>query len=171
MIRKSFSTRLTWFISALLLLTIVTIIVKEFVIDNNSIYVGKPVESIAFNPDGKEIATISSNGPQIWSSTDHSLLKSLGDQWGAPIVAWSPDGQLLATQGPAFTSDDHTVRLWDTSSRTAKYILQGHTIPSPKLRWHERGFCRTVGYLANTRNGGTTKAYAGHYSTLALPAS
>lgn len=103
MIRKSFSTRLTWFISALLLLTIVTIIVKEFVIDNNSIYVGKPVESIAFNPDGKEIATISSNGPQIWSSTDHSLLKSLGDQWGAPIVAWSPDGQLLATQGPAFT--------------------------------------------------------------------
>ena len=44
-------------------------------------------------------------------------------------------------------------------------------IPSPKLRWHERGFCRTVGYLANTRNGGTTKAYAGHYSTLALPAS
>src|SRR6266496_3919963 len=44
-------------------------------------------------------------------------------------------------------------------------------IPSPKLRWHEQGFCRTVGYLANTRNGGTTKAYAGHYSTLALPAS
>src|SRR6266498_2825938 len=51
-------------------------------------------------------------------------------------------------------------------------ILQSSSaIPSPKLRWHERGFCRTVGYLANTRNGGTTKAYAGHYSTLALPAS
>jgi len=31
-------------------------------------------------------------------------------------------------------------------------------------------FC-TVVNLANTRNGRTTKAYAGHYSTLALPAS
>jgi predicted ATPase len=43
------------------------------------------------------------------------------------------------------------------------------SIPSPKLRWHERGFCRTVGCLANNRNGGTTKAYAQHYSILVLP--
>ncbi len=134
MIRKSFSTRLTWFISALLLLTIVTIIVKEFVIDNNSIYVGKPVESIAFNPDGKEIATISSNGPQIWSSTDHSLLKSLGDQWGAPIVAWSPDGQLLATQGPAFT-----IRVWRVSTGQQIYALSGHSGSINSIAWSVDG--------------------------------
>src|SRR3954452_5928742 len=37
------------------------------------------------------------------------------------------------------------------------------------MRWHEEGFCRTVGCLANNHSGGTTTASAGQHNPLALP--
>ena len=42
--------------------------------------------------------------------------------WG---IAWSPDGEVLAT-----SSDDGTVQLWDKTNRTVR-VLQGH----PEAGW------------------------------------
>jgi WD40 repeat protein len=50
-----------------------------------------------------------------------SLQAHTADAWGC---AFSPDGTLLAT-----TSDDRTVRLWDTTTGTAVHVLTGHTAP------------------------------------------
>jgi WD40 repeat protein len=121
-------------------LTVVTMLVREFLIAANVISIGKPVESIAFNPDGTEIATVSSNGLQIWSVTDHRLVTSFGDQWGSPLVAWSRDGQLLATQGPAFT-----IRIWRVATGQQIVVLSGHSDSINSIVWSADGMMLVSG--------------------------
>ena len=45
-----------------------------------------------------------------------------GHQGGVHSVAWSPDGQHVATG-----SRDHTARIWDAETRELAYTLEGHT--------------------------------------------
>jgi WD40 repeat protein len=68
------------------------------------------VSGIAFSPDSKRIAGISSaGGLKIWSTTTYRELCSL--QSGHLFsLAFSPDGLRLAAGG-----DDGTIRIWETS--------------------------------------------------------
>jgi WD40 repeat protein len=82
------------------------------------------VTSVAFSPDGQQLATSDTNGNiQIWSVTDGKQLALCTGHnswvWG---VAYSPTEPLLASCG-----QDHQVRLWHPHTGQCRQRLEGHT--------------------------------------------
>ncbi len=110
------------------------------------------VLSVAFNPDGKTIASGQIyNGISIWDTNTGKILHTLpaqGDEvyeeweWEAVrIVAFSPDGKTIASDGKY-----RVIHLWDTD--TGKHI-------------------RTVGGgLIEAINSGTLDSFRGHRGTI-----
>jgi hypothetical protein len=72
-----------------------------------------PVESVAWNRDGRFVATGSHDGTvKIWDAASGRVINTLAGHDNLVFsVAWSPDGTRLASG-----SDDRTVKVWDPSS-------------------------------------------------------
>jgi WD40 repeat protein/uncharacterized caspase-like protein len=81
-----------------------------------------PINSVAFSPDGKVIASCSYHAIKLWDAATGTQLRSLeghaGEVWS---VAFSPDGKVIASG-----SDDHTIKLWDASNGAQLRSLEGH---------------------------------------------
>jgi WD40 repeat protein len=74
------------------------------------------VYSLAFDPAGGTLASLSSGGPvKLWEVTSGRLLRSLGRHtnrcYGISSVVFNPAGRTLASE-----SGDGTVKLWDADS-------------------------------------------------------
>ncbi|OQD94832.1 hypothetical protein PENSOL_c023G07534 [Penicillium solitum] len=82
------------------------------------------VESVAFSPDGRLLASSSRDHTvRLWDTATGALQQTLeGHTDSVWSVAFSPDGRLLASG-----SDDKTVRLWDTATGALEQTLEGHT--------------------------------------------
>ncbi|WP_406472574.1 helix-turn-helix domain-containing protein [Streptomyces platensis] len=82
------------------------------------------VESAAFAPDGRTLATASfDHSVKLWDTRSHHLLATLtGHTDAVNTVAYSPDGDTLAT-----ASNDRSIKLWDTRSHRLLATLTGHT--------------------------------------------
>lgn len=86
----------------------------------------KNVESIAFSPDGK---TLASGGRDktvcLWNVATGKHKQTLkGHRKSIDSIVFSTDGQMLAT-----ASRDKTVRVWDAIIGKHKKTLKGHTAP------------------------------------------
>ena len=82
------------------------------------------VMSVAYSPDGKNIATANYEGSaQIWDATTGELLLTLFSGHANVIssIVYSPDGKRVAT-----ASSDKTVKIWDAVNGSEILSLTGH---------------------------------------------
>src|SRR5262249_42434179 len=90
----------------------------------------KPVQSLAFAPDGKSLAVVSgdfrdqfsSGEVVIWSTTNWAEIVRVGEQQGPYFsVAFSPDGSQLAVAG-GMTKQPAVVRIYDLKSQKERPV-------------------------------------------------
>ena len=82
------------------------------------------VNSVAFSPDGKHLATASDDQTaKVWDAeSGKELLTLRGHSDVVNSVVFSPDGKRLAT-----ASDDQTAKVWDAESGKELLTLRGHS--------------------------------------------
>ncbi|MFF4617062.1 WD40 repeat domain-containing protein [Nonomuraea jabiensis] len=116
-----------------------------------------PVEWVSYRPDGRMIATASSDATaRLWNVSDIARPKAVSELKGhtASLVraVFSPDGRVLAT-----ASVDRTARLWDVSDPArprALATLKGHTKKVSSVAFSPKG-----GVLATVSYDGTTRLW------------
>src|SRR5207249_4526695 len=82
------------------------------------------VESVAFSPDGKRLASGSYDQTvKVWdAATGQETLTHKGHTGWVSSVAFSPDGKRLAS-----ASVDGTVKVWEAARGRGTLTLKGHT--------------------------------------------
>ena len=118
----------------------------------------------AWSPDGKRIATASSDKTvQVWDAANggHPYIYT-GHSDSTYAVAWSPNGRRIAS-----TSYDTTVQVWDAEGGHP-FTYSGHTLWVWTVRWSpdgkriaSAGGDRTV-QVWDATNGNRLTTYTGH---------
>jgi WD40 repeat protein len=109
------------------------------------------IESIAFSPDGRALATATASHVRLWDPARHALVASIGQQYLTPNgVSYSPDGRLLAV--PTFNA----LTLWDASPPYRKI----GSLPGLKLGFGTAAFSPDGRMIATPDMGGTVHLFA-----------
>jgi len=97
---------------------------------------GGPVRSVAWSPDGRQVATGShDHTARIWDATTGEVVRTLDGHGNWVLsVAWSPDGRRVATG-----SRDKTARIWDATTGEVIRALEGHGDWVRSVAWSPDG--------------------------------
>ena len=131
------------------------------------------IKAIAYNPDGKTIASGSSdNSIRLWNAQSGETISTLkGHSDWVSSIAYSPDGKTIASG-----SDDGTIHLWNAQSGETINTLKGHSRAILTIAYNPDGktiaSCSTDGtiQLWNAQSGetvNTLKGYSGFVETIA----
>jgi len=105
------------------------------------------VQSVAFAPDGKTLASGSSDGTvKLWNVSSGSLVRTLkgdGPLDGVFSVAFSPDGKILASGGSV-------LRLWNAATGKRMATLIGHSSNVQSVAFSPDGKMLVSGSWDNT---------------------
>ena len=120
------------------------------------------VEAVAFSPDGRLLASASSDRTiRIWSVEDGREIRVLNKEEYSDDVEFSPDGRWLAGSFVA----SHVIKLWDVAAGREVQKLTSHVLgvsgvrfdsESRKVIMHSHGLAGSVGIL-DTKSGSVTK--------------
>ncbi|MBN1371303.1 MAG: WD40 repeat domain-containing protein [Anaerolineaceae bacterium] len=91
------------------------------------------VNSVAYSPDGSQIASADDDGIiLIWDSSNGALLGQFDGHIESMSInlAWSPDGKTIASGG-----SDEVIRVWDVQTGETLGTLEGHTSGIIDLAW------------------------------------
>ena len=123
------------------------------------------VNAVAWSPDGKHIASASSDDTaQVWSSANgKTVFTYQGHADEVWAVAWSPDGKRIAS-----ASFDRTVQVWNATDGGQPLIYRGHDAEVHSVAWSpdgrhiaSAGLDQTV-QVWNAATGGQVFTYHGH---------
>lgn len=88
----------------------------------------------------------------VAAQTDLPQIPSMvlsGHSSGVNLLAWSPDGSVLATSAGGFRSEDSSVRLWQPDGQALTPLLD-HTQPVTALAWSPDGKTLATGSMDQT---------------------
>ena len=109
---------------------------KELMSLGGDTWMASEMESIAWSPDGKRLASADEQGTiQIRSAaTGREILKFSTGKLGLGSVAWSPNGERLATGG-----GDSTASIWDAATGKEIFTFHGFNAWVRSVAWSPDG--------------------------------